>query len=57
MAVAEAICRAQQGPRYLVFRAPLERGVVAHWRFEAVNPHERADYYLHDCTQMSGTPQ
>jgi hypothetical protein len=54
--VAQLICDLPGGPRYLVFRSALERGVVAHWRFDAVRPAERADYYLHDCNLMHETP-
>jgi len=54
--VAQLICDLPGGPRYLVFRSALERGLVAHWRFDAVRPAERADYYLHDCNLMRGTP-
>jgi hypothetical protein len=55
--VAQLLCDLPGGPRYLVFRSALERGVVAHWRFDAVRPAERADYYLHDCNLMHETPQ
>ncbi len=54
---AQLICDLPGGPRYLVFRSALERGAVAHWRFDAVRPAERADYYLHDCNLMHETPQ
>jgi len=54
---AQLICDLPGGPRYLVFRSALERGVIAHWRFDAVRPAERADYYLHDCNLMHETPQ
>jgi hypothetical protein len=55
--VAQLICDLPGGPRYLVFRSALEHGVVAHWRFDAVRPAERVDYYLHDCNLMHETPQ
>ncbi len=57
LSAAQLICDLPGGPRYLVFRSTLERGVVAHWRFDAVRPAERADYYLHDCNLMHETPQ
>lgn len=52
----EPICRLADGPRFLVFKTPLERGVVARWRFEGANVGERADYFLHDCKQILGDP-
>ncbi len=50
--VVQLICDLPGGPRYLVFRTPLDVGVVAHWRFETSRPGHGADYYLHDCSKM-----
>ncbi|MEP6501977.1 MAG: hypothetical protein ABJD97_01495 [Betaproteobacteria bacterium] len=50
---AQLICKLQGGPRYLVFRSALDRGVVSHWRFDAPRqPAQSTDYYLHDCNKM-----
>jgi hypothetical protein len=48
----QLICSLPDGPRYLVFKTALDRGVVAHWRFEAARASERVDYYLHDCNKI-----